>query len=160
MCEESTRHTDGTLMLIVLPWGFYIMAVVISTVTPFIPPRLNFNSLWPSDAIWWHKFGSTLAQVMNMNQCSLIISKVWWHSSESIKTLKSTLKSNLTRSIELNFEVPWIFNILHTITKPNQFPLPTPWLERRASIMQKQSTLWWLLSLIALLIKGMLIRSN
>ena len=24
----------------------------------------NLNSLWPSDAIWWHRSGSTLAQVM------------------------------------------------------------------------------------------------
>ena len=23
-----------------------------------------FNSLWPSDAIWWHRYGSTLGQVM------------------------------------------------------------------------------------------------
>ena len=24
----------------------------------------NFNSLWPSDAIWWHRSGLTLAQLM------------------------------------------------------------------------------------------------
>ena len=44
-----------------------------------------FNSLWPSDAIWQHRCGSTLAQVMAccmtapshyLNQCWLIISKV------------------------------------------------------------------------------------
>ena len=49
------------------------------------------NSLWPSDAIWRHRSGSTLAQVMAccltapsdyLNQCWLIISKVHWHSSE------------------------------------------------------------------------------
>ena len=43
------------------------------------------NSLRPSDAIWWHRSGSTLAQVMAccltapshyLNQCWLIISKV------------------------------------------------------------------------------------
>ena len=48
------------------------------------------NSLWPSDAIWWHKYGSTLVQVMAcwlkapshyLNQCSLI-SKVQWYSYE------------------------------------------------------------------------------
>ena len=45
---------------------------------------LYLNSLWPSDAIWWHISGSTLAQVMAccltalshyLNQCWLIISK-------------------------------------------------------------------------------------
>ena len=44
-----------------------------------------FNSLWPSDAIWWHRSGSTLAQVMAccrtapshyLNKFGLIISKV------------------------------------------------------------------------------------
>ena len=51
------------------------------------------NSLWPSNAIWWQRSGSTLAQVMAccltapshyLNQCWLIISKVLWHSSEGI----------------------------------------------------------------------------
>ena len=51
------------------------------------------NTLWPNDTIWRHKSGSTLAQVMAccltapshyLNQCWLIISKVQWHSSESI----------------------------------------------------------------------------
>ena len=50
------------------------------------------NSLWPSDAIWWHRSESTFAQVMAfscqtaprhyLNQCWLIISKDQWHSSE------------------------------------------------------------------------------
>ena len=49
------------------------------------------NSLWPSDAIWRYRSGSTLAQVMAcclmapshyLNQCWLITSKVHWHSSE------------------------------------------------------------------------------
>ena len=48
------------------------------------------NSLWPSDAIWSHRSGSTLAQVMAcclttpshyLNQCWLI-SEVPWHLSE------------------------------------------------------------------------------
>ena len=50
-----------------------------------------FHSLWPSDTIWPHQSGSTLAQVMAccrtasshyLNQCCLIISKVRWHSYE------------------------------------------------------------------------------
>ena len=49
------------------------------------------NSLQLSDTIWWHKSGSTLAQVMAccltasshyLDQCSFIINKVQWHSSE------------------------------------------------------------------------------
>ena len=51
------------------------------------------NSLRPSDAIWRHGTGSTLAQVMAcclaapshyLNQCWLIISRVLWHSSDEI----------------------------------------------------------------------------
>ena len=53
------------------------------------PQRVN--SLWPNDAIWRHRSGSTLAQVMaccltapshHLNQCWLIISKIQLHSSE------------------------------------------------------------------------------
>ena len=48
------------------------------------------NSLWPSDAIWRQRSGSTLAQVMAccltapihyLNQCWLIITMVQWYSS-------------------------------------------------------------------------------
>ena len=48
-----------------------------------------YNSLRPSDAIWWQKTGSTLTQVMAccltapshyLNQCWLIINEVQWHS--------------------------------------------------------------------------------
>ena len=50
------------------------------------------NSLWPGDAIWRLRPGSTLVQVMAccrtapshyLNQCWLIINKVKWHSSDS-----------------------------------------------------------------------------
>ena len=49
------------------------------------------NTLWPSDTIWRHRSGSTLAQVMAccltapshyLNQCWPIISKVELHSSK------------------------------------------------------------------------------
>ena len=52
---------------------------------------LSIDSLWPSDAIWRYRSGSTLAQVIAccltapshyLNQCWLIINKVQWHSSE------------------------------------------------------------------------------
>ena len=56
---------------------------------------LQFNSFWSSDAIWRHRSGSTLTQVMAccltvltapshyLNQCWLVISEVPWHSPES-----------------------------------------------------------------------------
>ena len=52
-------------------------------------PRIN--SLWPSDATWWHKSEATLAYVMAccltelshyLNQFWIIISQVHWHSFE------------------------------------------------------------------------------
>ena len=51
------------------------------------------NSLWASDAIWWHKSGSTLAQVMGcclmapnncLSRCWPISSKDPKHSSEGV----------------------------------------------------------------------------
>ena len=48
-----------------------------------------FNSLWPSDILWWHRSGSTLAQAMacclmapshHLNQFWFLISQVLWHS--------------------------------------------------------------------------------
>ena len=53
--------------------------------------ELAFNLLWPSDAIWWHRFCSILAQVMAcclvapshyLNQCWVVISGVLWYSPE------------------------------------------------------------------------------
>ena len=49
------------------------------------------NSLWPSDAIWRHRSGSSLTQVMPccqmawhnyQNQCWLIVSEFLWHLPE------------------------------------------------------------------------------
>ena len=51
------------------------------------------NSLWPSDAMWWHRSGSTLAHVMAcclsapshyLIQCWLIISKVQVQINEKL----------------------------------------------------------------------------
>ena len=59
------------------------------------------NSLWSSDGIWWHKSGSTLAQLMAcclmgsshyLNQCSFIIRAFPGYSFES----------NFTSAHELN----------------------------------------------------------
>ena len=49
------------------------------------------NSLWSNDAIWQHRSGSTMVQVMvcfltapshYMNRCLVLISEVLWHPSE------------------------------------------------------------------------------
>ena len=53
---------------------------VISVIPLYIHRPTGVNTLWPSDAIWWHRSGSTLAQVMAwclkapshyLNQCWL-----------------------------------------------------------------------------------------
>ena len=64
--------------------------------------------MWPGDAIWQHRYGSTLAQVMAccltrsshyLKQCWLIISKHLWHPSggiwQDIQQLSITKISNL-----------------------------------------------------------------
>ena len=88
----------------------------------------EFNSLWPSDTIWRHRSGSTLAQVMAccltapshyLNQCWLIINKVQWHSSEhnytrdtSAPKIKISLKMTYLK-FHLNLpganELRWVF---------------------------------------------------
>ena len=66
------------------------------------------KSLWPSDAIWWHRYGSTLAHVMAccltapshyLNQCWPIVNMVQWHSSEGNFT-KDTSATNLWISLK------------------------------------------------------------
>ena len=44
--------------------------------------KMPFNSLWSSDAIWWHRSGITLAQVMAGCPNLLWSSEaIWWHRS-------------------------------------------------------------------------------
>ena len=78
---------------------------------------LQVNSLWPNDAIWWHRTCSTLAQVMAccltvpshyLNQCWRIISKVQWHSSGSHFT-RDTLDINHWNQFE-NYLSKLLFN--------------------------------------------------
>ena len=79
------------------------------------PCRKVVNSLRPSDAIWRHRSGSTLAQVMAccltapshyLNQCWLIISKIQWYSSEG----------NVTRDILATNHICWLENYLSKIS--------------------------------------------
>ena len=76
------------------------------------------NPLWPSDAIWRQRTGSTSAQVMAcclmapshyLNQCWLIISEVQWHSYSGNYTRDASttnhyiLFENYTFKISFNF---------------------------------------------------------
>ena len=67
--------------------GKFVNVIIYSNTT-----NSTVNSLWPSHAIWQHRSGSTLAQVMAcclmvsshyLNQCWLIIDGVLWHSPVS-----------------------------------------------------------------------------
>ena len=97
--------------------------------------KLFNNSLWPSDTIWRHKSGSTLAQVMAccltapshyLNQYWLIISKIQWHPSESNFTrhtsaiihwnkLKNYLSKILLKSRRGQWVKTYIFICLHHV---------------------------------------------
>ena len=77
----------------VITWGSFIMylKVHINATCIYVTQPQWVNSLWPSDAIWRQRSGSTLAQVMAcclsaashyLNQCWLFISMVQWHSYE------------------------------------------------------------------------------
>ena len=75
-----------------MAWCFSTRASAVTGLSkhPWVSSCLWVNSLGPSDAIWHWKSWSTLVQVMAccltapshyLNQCWLIINKVWWHSS-------------------------------------------------------------------------------
>ena len=82
----------------------------------------DFNSLWPREAIWWQRFGSTLDQVMAccltapshyLNQCWLIINVVMWHSP----------KTNFTGSALDGYQ----FRKVITVWKKKYISLPHLW---------------------------------
>ena len=74
--------------------------------------------LWPSDAMWWHRSGSSLVQVMTcclaasnryLIQSWLMITKVPWHSSEGIfmwrlQSVKQDTKLHISRDQWVNEE--------------------------------------------------------
>ena len=70
-------------------WHKFVRNVQTYPSLMIICSNLDFNSLWPSYAIWWHRSGATLAQAMAcsltapshyLNQCWLIKSDVQRHS--------------------------------------------------------------------------------
>ena len=102
-CETAIRWLqqsftgDKSTLIHVMAWCHQETSHFLSQCWPrsMLPFGINVpqwvNSLWPSDTIWRHKSGSTLAQVKAcclmapshyLNQCWLIISKIQWHSFE------------------------------------------------------------------------------
>ena len=86
-----------------------IVASKLQTIHQWLAAIFRFNSLWPSDAIWRQRSGSTLAQIMPcclaaprhyLNQYWLIISGVHWNSSEGNFTI-DTLSNPLVTKISL-----------------------------------------------------------
>ena len=72
------------------------------------------NSFWPSDAIWQHRSGSILAQVMTwccqapshyLNQCWLIIYGVLWYSPYSNFTGSTWYISSWYEFENYNFQI-------------------------------------------------------
>ena len=69
---------------------------------------VHLHSVWPSDAIWRHGCGPTFAQIMacnlmDLNQCKLIMKGVLWHSSESNCTIIAQLGLQPVFSRTLHF---------------------------------------------------------
>ena len=72
---------------------------------------MRFISLWPCDAIWRHRSGSTLAPKHYLNQCGLLISEVLWQSPEKSIFLKSLphLPGPMSLSFQVHFLDPNLF---------------------------------------------------
>ena len=71
---------------------------------------VSLNPMWPNDAIWRHKSGSTWAKVVAcclmtpshyVNQCRLVINGTLWHAPDSNVT-KSTQEFNPFREWEIS----------------------------------------------------------
>ena len=83
--------------------------------------RRQLAALWPSDAIWWHRSGSKLAQVMAccltapshyLNQCWLIISQ--WHYLKAIS--QEIMESYLAKISLLNLKFHWYITGANKLT--------------------------------------------
>ena len=123
-------------------------ATTISTTTMLLLKLLLFlllplppiTSLWPRDAIWRHRSGSTLAQVMAscltapshyLNQCWLNISVALWHSTEN----------DFTRIAQYIY--PWYqFEITDLRLQPH-LPGANELTHRGLKMTSHHTTLWW-----------------
>ena len=94
-------------------------------IAAMFPKDQWFNSLWPWDAIWRHRSGSILAQVMAccltapshyLSHCWPIISKVQWHSSDGNFTRDASAINYISRML---FKCPrgqWVKPIPHSLS--------------------------------------------
>ena len=87
---NGTVHTDCLVQSIHFTLKLGWKHIICNMAFILLQPQ-SANSLWPSDAIWPHRSGSTLTQVMACcltapshyrNQWWLIIKAVLWHSPE------------------------------------------------------------------------------
>ena len=91
---KITYHAQMLIMELIIQFLCILSAYV--TIVPMVTwywgnQLILLNSLRPSDAIWWHRSGSTLAQEMAccltapshyLNQCWLVIRKIQLHSCD------------------------------------------------------------------------------
>ena len=79
-------------------WSAHLPARLLQHLVLVPTIKVPVKSLWPCDAIWRHRSGSTLAQVMAccltapshyLNQCWPLISEVLWCSPESNFTMSA-----------------------------------------------------------------------
>ena len=91
MQQFSYQKINSQISAKWMPFCLSLNVLIYIEISAYLRIMINFNSLWPSDAIWPHRSGWTLAQVMAccltapshyLSQCWLIISKVLWLSCE------------------------------------------------------------------------------
>ena len=119
MCSEWIACTLLSAIISTCLYGLYWLMTLLKyfriiTFTRVTLLGKRFNSLWPNDAIWRHRSGSTLAQVMAyclaapshyLNQCWLIISnnihvlcrdtlQSWWrHGTETMSNYRPFVRA-------------------------------------------------------------------
>ena len=76
---------------------------------------INLNLLWASDATWWHRSGSTLAQVMSccQNQCWLINSEVQWQSLEGNFARDASAINYWEKNLKFHWKLPGVIQLTH-----------------------------------------------
>ena len=96
-CCQETLH-EGEIWDLFSEFNVWLFSIVIAVLHIMcLNTGWCFDSLWPSDTIWWHISGSTLAQVMAcyltapsdyLNQCWHDTREVLCHSAISQEMLK------------------------------------------------------------------------
>ena len=107
------------------------------------PDTLEINSLWPCDAMWRQRTGSTLAQVMAccltapshyLNQCCLLMNLVLWHPPENNYIgISQNINSN-NEFKNSNFKIitasprgQWVKHLTFIKKLTNTFGYANPW---------------------------------